>query len=529
LKRDWGLNDVWNEIITPRFERLNEMTNSDNFGKINPNTRKFLPQVPLNLQKGFSPKRIDHRHHAMDAIVIACAGRNHINYLNNEYAKNDKKDIRFELRNKLRRLETIELYDKATSTYKKRQIAKEFYKPWPTFTEDAKMSLENIVVSFKQNLRVINNTVNLYRKWVEQSDGTKKKELVKQLNGDNKAVRKPLHKETVYGLVNIRFIKTVNLQVALENHIMIVDKLLKRKIKEYRKANLDNKAIIKKFKDENFTVNKSRIDKVEIYSYENDLVASRESLNTSFSSEKITKITDTGIQKILLNHLKQYNDIAEGKITEHPELAFSPEGIEELNKNILSLNNGKAHKAIYKVRVYETKGKKYRIGNAGNKKDKFVEAATGTNLYFAIYIDENGKRNYDTIPLNIIIERIKQGLTPVPEVNEKGNKLLFYLSPNDLVYVPTPDEFEMANNKKNINISTLHNSHFYKVEKASGVNCYFIRHDISALIAPYDSKTRFGEFASQNKLLTTMCQSKIKITDFCIKVKVDRIGNIKFV
>ena len=73
LKQDWGLNDIWNEIITPRFQRLNAITNTENFGHINEATGKFLPQVPLELQKGFNKKRMDHRHHALDAIVIACA------------------------------------------------------------------------------------------------------------------------------------------------------------------------------------------------------------------------------------------------------------------------------------------------------------------------------------------------------------------------------------------------------------------------------------------------------------------------
>jgi len=95
LKQDWGLNDIWNDIISPRFKRLNELTNSTQFGTINPNTGKFLPQVPFALQKGFNKKRIDHRHHAMDAIVIACATRDHINYLNNESALGkDKKEIK---------------------------------------------------------------------------------------------------------------------------------------------------------------------------------------------------------------------------------------------------------------------------------------------------------------------------------------------------------------------------------------------------------------------------------------------------
>lgn len=33
LKKDWGLNDVWNTIVTPRFERMNRLTDSESLGK----------------------------------------------------------------------------------------------------------------------------------------------------------------------------------------------------------------------------------------------------------------------------------------------------------------------------------------------------------------------------------------------------------------------------------------------------------------------------------------------------------------
>lgn len=82
----------------------------------------------------------------------------------------------------------------------------------------------------------------------------------------------------------------------------------------------------------------------------------------------------------MLNHLE-----AKGNKV---EIAFSPEGIEEMNKNIIQLNEGKLHLPIFKVRVYETIGNKFSVGVKGNKKDKYVEAAKGTNLFFAIYVDE---------------------------------------------------------------------------------------------------------------------------------------------
>src|SRR5690554_1868514 len=81
LKQDWGLNDKWNEIIAPRFMRLNEMTNSQDFGFWDKDINAFRVQVPDNLAKGFSKKRIDHRHHALDALVIACTTKDHVNYI----------------------------------------------------------------------------------------------------------------------------------------------------------------------------------------------------------------------------------------------------------------------------------------------------------------------------------------------------------------------------------------------------------------------------------------------------------------
>ena len=104
LKKDWGMNDVWNSIILPRFQRLNDITGRDCFTTLNAQGH-LIPQMPLELQKGFNKKRIDHRHHAMDAIVIACATRDHVNLLNNEAAHSKHNENRYQLQRKLRRYE----------------------------------------------------------------------------------------------------------------------------------------------------------------------------------------------------------------------------------------------------------------------------------------------------------------------------------------------------------------------------------------------------------------------------------------
>lgn len=505
LKQDWGLNDVWNRIVSPRFERMNELTKSNNFGQwTNKDGKKvFQTEMPLELQKGFNKKRIDHRHHAMDALVIACATRSHINYLNNESARKKDDSIRFELRNKLRKLEQIEVdrIENGVKVRKKITVAKEFYKPWDSFTEDAQVALENIVVSFKQNLRVINKTVNKYQVIENGKKITKTQE-----KGDSWAIRKPLHKETVAGIVNLRLKKSVTLSAAIDQWEMLVDKGLKTKIKQLINEGLDKKKIQKFFVDQENKWLGNDIAKVELYYFSNDkevLVASRVSLDTTFGPKKIETITNTGIQKILLNHLANYN--------EQPELAFLPEGIEEMNKNIIALNNGKPHQPILKVRTYEPKGNKFNVGVTGNKKDKYVEAAKGTNLFFAIYADENGKRSYETIQLNIVIERLKQGLPEVPETNEKGDKLLFYLSPNDLVYVPTEDE--------SINNISINRTGIYKVVSFTNNRLYAVPFNMAKSVVDKI------EFTQLNKVESDIISNN-SIKQVCLKLKVDRLGNI---
>lgn len=461
LKQDWGLNDVWNALILPRFERMNALTQTNDFTSTN-TSGKTIPTIPLELSKGFQKKRIDHRHHAMDALVIACATRDHVNYLNNVSAKVEDKD-KEEKRNK-----QIEYRNKIKNSlcHKSKVDDRGNYKwafdmPWATFPTDAKKQLEETVISFKQNLRVINKTSNKSERYVEKN-GEVKKILVPQTKGDSWAIRKPMHKETVSGKVDLPRIKVPK-------------------------------------------------DKI--------LTATRKAVDASFTVKMIESITDTGIQKILLNYLKSKNS--------DPELAFSPEGLEEMNKNIEQYNGGKKHQPIYKVRIFEL-GSKFQVGQSGNKKDKYVEAAKGTNLFFGIYQDENGKRSFDTIPLNEVIERQKQGLNPVPETNEKGHQLLFHLSPNDLVYVPEEGEsFDVKNLKKD---------RIYKFTDGSGSMANFIPAKISEVLFnlnkekqknfninyPIQNEIGVGSQGSKNERALTGEQVK----SVCIKLKIDRLGNI---
>lgn len=503
LRRDWGLDAVWNSLILPRFERMNQLTNSTEFTAWNKQYQKFLPTVPLELSKGFQKKRIDHRHHAMDALAIACATRDHVNLLNNLSAKSDLK--RYDLQRKLRRFEKTSYFDRKANKQVEREIPKEFIKPWGSFTTDARNELEKIIVSFKQNLRIINKTTN---KYLAYENG--KKVLKPQIKGDSWAIRKSLHKDTVFGKVSLRKVRKIRLSDALNSLENIVDKGLRNEIRRISElyGKFDPGKINKYFKDRKYLYKETDISKVEVYYFKTDNAAVRKPLDASFTEKTIKEsVTDSGIQKILLNHLATKDS--------KPELAFSPEGIEEMNLNITILNGGKPHQPIRKVRVYETMGNKFQVGYTGNKKAKYVEAAKGTNLFFAIYTDEKGNRSYETIALNIVVERLKQGLSAVPEKNEKGHELLFHLSPNDLVYVPT--EEELASGTK-CRIEDINADRIYKMVSCTGSECHFICQNVAN---PIVNKV---EFSPLNKMGRSLSGEMVK--DVCVKIKVDRLGNI---
>ena len=502
LKKDWGINEVWNKIILPRFLRLNELTGSNRFTSVN-TSGNVIPAMPLELQKGFNKKRIDHRHHAMDAIVIACASRNIVNYLNNESASKNTRISRYDLQ----RL----LCDKRNADDKGnyRWFIK---KPWDTFTQDVYKALQDIVVSFKQNLRVINKTTNYYQHY---ENG--KKTMISQKKGDSWAIRKPMHKETVFGEVNLRNIKTVTLKEALKNPKVIVEKDLRKKLKELLAQNLNEKQIKIYFEDNKDVWQDIDLKKIKVYYFSKEtkdrFFAVRKPLDSSFDEKKIKEsVTDTGIQKILLRHLEANENNA--------ALAFSPEGIEMMNKNLIELNNGKWHQPIYKVRVYE-KADKFAVGQTGNKSVKYVEAAKGTNLFFAIYETEQEdkntgeitrKRSYATIPLNVVIDRQKRGLPSAPE-DENGNLPKYVLSPNDLVYVPTKEEIQNGNIAYPVDKTRV-----YKMVSCTGNESHFV----PAYIANPIIQTI--ELGSNNKAQRAWSNEMIK--EICIPIQVDRLGNI---
>lgn len=487
LKENWGLNKVWKEIIKPRFERLEKIT-GDQFIYYDKETNNF------HFAKDY--KRIDHRHHALDALVIALTQREHIRYLNS-----------------LNAVDSIAELKKVKYKLVKKGI-REFKLPWKTFTIEAKEKLQEVIVSFKNKIRVLQRGRNKYWKWV-QENGRWLKRLVPQNNSRLFSVRKSLFKEPS-GIINIAEYKEVDLNQAIKYQFeyftnkqsdlqeRIADKYLRKKVNELIKnCEFDLNQTLEYLKKHPLRDKKgNQLKKVTVL-YFKEYSAKRVSLDASFDLKKIDKIPYSNhpqnrLVKLLKEHLKEFND--------DPKEAFTGEGLELLYK--------KYGKPIRKITIMEEVGKKIPI------KGKYFEVDKGTNLFFVIYenINDPTDRIIDENSSISIVEAIQVfmngGRKEDLGENKPGYRKII-LSPNDLVYVPEEGEtINLIDWNNKIKIS----SRVYKVVSFSKNQIFFIPHFVA------DPIIQTKELGSNNKAEKSW--DGIMIKKVCIKLKVDRLGNI---
>lgn len=126
-------------------------------------------------------KRIDHRHHALDAIIIASCDRRHVQNINRENAQ---------------------VFFKQGENQKR-----EFAPPCENFAKIVKDALANKVVSIKGNNRVFAGNTS----YIATYQGRKKKYEHKKQSGF--VIRRRLHEDTFWGLVDEN---KVSLRINLE-------------------------------------------------------------------------------------------------------------------------------------------------------------------------------------------------------------------------------------------------------------------------------------------------------------------------
>lgn len=520
LKNKWGLHKLWKEILKPRFERL-EMIMGEQL--IFPNE-----EHEGDYRFGKDYKRIDHRHHALDALVIACTSRSHIKYLNSlNSLSNNRRDIAKYgewqkwkyLLNRKKQLEN------------KENGMTEFSTPWDNFNTAAKNALESVIVSHKPSSKLVSKAINKYYKWKEMEPGKWEKKVHYQETpkDDDKywvAVRQSLFGQP-YGKIHVaEYKKNIDLKTAIKTQIQFLNRkehtwntedwrIAKSSLRKnidvlIRQFHGDEKKILKHFEttplmDEAGTKTE-KLDLLQFKQYASKKVV----IDESFTKDKIknmpfAELENNWLTKLLKEHLAEYGD--------DPKLAFKGEALEMLYR-----------KAPYPIKKVTRK----ESGEKIEKNNKLLDGDKGVNQYFVIETKEDFDKKtgemktvkkYYTPNFLDCVERIAKGL---PVHDENPNSRYTVLSPGDLVYVPregeNTNEIDWSNIKANA-------ERIYIMKSSSEYQCYFLPAYIASLIAYYDSKLKKGEFGSTNKSEKTM-DGLQTIKDNLIKLNIDRLGNI---
>ena len=593
LKRDWQLDETWNELIKPRFLYLKNQIGKDEFieERIIDGHLVLLPVIP---NKGIEKKRIDHRHHALDALIVALTTNNHVNYINNQSALNVNTDRIGERKDLKSKYMTTKHLDDGTKrqfflppmqykngseivTYK---YAYKDNEPDNVFKTVALAALKKTLVTFKQNYRIMRQRTN-YIIHPEHKDGLIQKDLNLK---KNYSIRQSLHKQTYYGQ---REFCPKPIEEAIKKPDRIVEGKVKYLIQKLLNEGKGKEQIIEQLKLQHPVVYVNEKCVTTQWSHQIEYLAEikekegdKKALKTGKSPiiREIECVADIVIQNILKKHLAKYDSIkmtiadaskccddivnedqravveeylangkpqdmlidvyvrernTEGKAVFHnPQIAFSAEGIKELNNHIIELNNGKNHKPIYKIKVTQALGKKFPVAEKESgqpviaKNKQYVISDEGSNNFCGIYKSPQGKTDIYVPSLKATIEATRNNECLFPDIHPKSAdfKYAFVLSPLDLVYVPTQDEIENNYISDNIDYSRIYVVNDFNDQG----KIYFRPYSHANAIVDKEVDLRkdengniIGSFSDK----TTYCQG-LSIRDYCIPIKTDRLGNI---
>lgn len=581
LRTHWGLTEEFKTITRQRFEDISpklatieydtykkeleakkkeaekndsefteELIDQDTFIKaFNDNFIKYKNNK-LIISKW--SKRFDHRHHAIDALVVACTEQKHIQRLNN--LNKALQDWLIKNRDKLNLIkegtsdELLEAFlnlenEKRELILKEIDGFRNIELPWAGFKEEAARNIESIIVSHKPKERLLTQ--------IGKPQNGKECEPVLKIRG-------ALHDATLYGksgneeCYRIPLSKFAGQKFATTTSIeKIVHPFLKSVIKQHLEVNYkgDKKEAFSAegIGELNKTLkNKTRknkkgilvpaphppIDSIKIYyKSQDETIALKKLAQKSVDTESIINdVIDGKLKEDLLNH---YLKIHQSNKKE----AFSESGIK--------LFNSSRSKAIKSVKV---KSKDEKDAKGETEKDALQKldreksfnqnlyVKTGGNYCFAI-LEKDGNRIYDIISFydaakilkdEFIISKDKLSInTEVLFKNHfqeknKDAKTLFLLKQNDLVYLPQKDEEVIFDTESPLfkifwedygRIS----SNVYSVVKFSKKQIYFIKHSVAKAI---ENKLEFG---TQNCYEIV---NEISIKDKCIPIKLNRLGHL---
>ncbi|NSW45434.1 MAG: type II CRISPR RNA-guided endonuclease Cas9 [Bacteroidales bacterium] len=491
LRRIWGWDDVLMELQLPKYRAvgLTEIIEIEIDGQIH----------QKEVIKGWT-KRDDQRHHAIDALVIACTQQGFVQRINTLASQTTKTEMLAELENQ------TETYKKKLSLLDKYLISKR-----PFTTQQVKEKVANILVSYKAGKKVATYSV---RK-INQNG---KKVIVQQ-----KIItpRGPLSEESIYGKIKI-IEKDKDVKYLFENYELIINQHVKQLVLERLQFyQFNSKKALASLKNAPIYLDPDKKVKLEkAHCYKEEYVI-KYPLQT-IKPKDANSIVDKKIRELVTQRLEQYKD-------KEKEAFKDPLYLDD--KKTIPIKTVRCFTGLTKVEPIKKDENGNDIG--------FVKP--GNNHHIAIYTDQNGNKYEHVCTFWHAVERKKYGIPIIIyDTQEVWNKILnqnhsFPQSfieklPNDqwtlLFSMQLNEMFLLGLKNEDIkqcidtqNYSKL-SEHLYRVQKIAQKN-YMFRHHLETQIndsAEAKLSKRFYLIQSINALYDLNP----------IKVKIDLLGQIYF-
>ncbi|MHB8579177.1 MAG: type II CRISPR RNA-guided endonuclease Cas9 [Ignavibacteriaceae bacterium] len=367
LRHIWGWDDVVMNLNLPKYREIG----LTEFIEISNDENKYKKEII----KGWS-KRDDHRHHAIDALTIACTKQGFIQRFNNLNSIRVRDEMKREIDNSRYK------YDK-----RKNLLENYIFSNKPFTTEEVEREAEKILVSFKAGKKVASRGNRKIKK-----DG---KKVIVQSNII--IPRGPLSEESVYGKIKT-IDKEKSLKYLFENPNLIFKNYIKLLVEE--RLSLfegDLKKAIASLKKEPIYLDSEK-KKILKYGtcYKAEYVIKYPL--SSITAKDVSSIVDNKVRGIVNERLLKYNN-------------KEKEAFKDLENNPLWYNEEKKI-PIKTVRLFTGLSAVESVKKDMSGNDiGFVKP--GNNHHLAVYLDEFGNKHLSICSFWHAVERKKYGLPVV--------------------------------------------------------------------------------------------------------------------
>ena len=479
LRQNWELEEVMRELNWPRYHQLGLAHQEEHRDKYGNTRRKYMIDID-----GWS-KRDDHRHHAVDAIVVAATSQGIIQRLNT-----------------LNRLFHDGLRSQNGQTY--------FEPPMGHFRQKVLRAVDEILISFKKdNSKVLTRKLNK----IKVGRGDKKRQVTWVPRGS-------LHEDTIYGTIKWYAKKKLDTKFDSAWIEMMPHEPTRKLVQERVEAHgYDPAKAFKAYKRNAIMWKGQPLNEVTVFTQRH---TKRVRLSQYLTPKQVSKIIDPMTKRKVEEFIVTHDGIKNAFKNYGPSSQFGPQP----DDKVIWLNREKGLwlKAVNVfdegelVPIREVK----KTGSDVTTPNDYVY--TKGNHHCVIYENEKADLRENLVTFleatHRAIQNERETGKPYPIINRGDDeqwKFKFSMQINDLfVFDLNPSEVDLLDPKNRSLIS----KHLYRVQKMSSGD-YWFRHHLETKV---DDKSRTLDIKC-GKLVHV--QSLRKFTDrFATKIRVSNIGTI---